>query len=306
MLIGDGMADGDGRWALAATCRHAVARPGKQLRPRLVREASRLGNPAPGELVTAMRAVELLHVATLTHDDVVDASPLRRGARSVDSQFGAFAAEYAGGWMLGAALELAAELPEPALTQFADAVCELCEGEMLETQELGNPARTEDSYLRAIEGKTASLFRLSARLGGTLARVDPAALEALGRYGHWLGMAFQLADDIADLLADPADTGKPRGEDIRQGVFTLPVVYALEDDPGLAMPLCEEIDERSVEAITTRIRMTDAFERSVSACLGFRDRAARLAGELGAPGLLGFLDTALPGVDAIGADAGLA
>lgn len=301
-LIGD-RPEGAGEWPLAAACGHAVAHTGKQLRPRLVLEASRLGTPADDDLAKAMRAVELLHVATLSHDDVVDATPLRRGARSVDDQFGAFAAEYAGGWMLGRALELAAELPEPALTQFSQAVCELCEGEMLETQELRNPARSEESYLAAIQGKTASLFRVAALLGGTLAGVDARSLDALGEYGHWLGMAFQLADDLADLLADSAATGKPRGGDVRQGVYTLPVVYALERDPELAGELRDEMDDADVDAIVDRIARTGAFERSLSLCADFRERAARAASELDAPALADFLDAALSGLDPIGADA---
>ncbi|HEX8053000.1 MAG TPA: polyprenyl synthetase family protein, partial [Thermoleophilaceae bacterium] len=251
-LIGD-RPEGEAEWPLADACGHAVTHTGKQLRPRLVAEASRLGSPPDEEVVKAMCAVELLHVATLSHDDVVDATPLRRGAPSVEGRFGAFAAEYAGGWMLGRALELAAELGEPALAQFSDAVCELCEGEMLETQELRNPGRSEESYLAAIEGKTASLFRLSALLGGTLAGVDARALGALREYGHWLGMAFQLADDLGDLLADAAATGKERGTDLRQGVFTLPVVYALGSDPELAALLCDEIDAAAVDAIVDRI-----------------------------------------------------
>ena len=300
-LIGEDAEAAD--WPLADACRHAVARTGKQLRPRLVAEAGRLGNPREDELLKAMRLVELLHVATLSHDDVVDASPVRRGARSVDDQFGAFAAEYAGGWMLGTAVELAAELPEPALAQFSAAVCELCDGEMLETQDLRNPARTEEAYLTAIGGKTASLFRLSAQLGGTLGGVDARALDALAEYGRWLGMAFQLADDLADLVADPAETGKRRGGDLIQGVFTLPVIHALDGDPELADALCAEIDEAAVDAIVERVRRTGAFERSLAVCRDFRDRAARCAAELDAPALLDFVDAALPGLSAIEADA---
>ena len=299
VLIGDGEAD----WPLAAACRHAVAHTGKQLRPRLVLEASRLGDAPHGDLVKAMRAVELLHVATLAHDDVVDASPFRRGAPSLEGQFGAFAAEYAGGWMLGRALELVSDLPEPALQRFSEAVSELCDGEMLETQDLRNPRRSEDDYLAAIRGKTASLFRASALLGGTLAGVGEERLAALGDYGHWLGMAFQLVDDLLDLLADPAETGKRRGGDLRHGVYTLPVVYALADDPELAAALGGEIDEAAVDAIVDRIRCTGAFERSLAVCRDFRDRAARSAAELDAPALVDFLDAALAGLDSIGADA---
>lgn len=298
-LLGD--RDGQG-WPLAAACRHAVAQTGKQLRPRLVAAASRLGAPSEAALLTAMRSVELLHVATLSHDDVVDASPLRRGARSVDGEFGAFAAEYAGGTLLGMALELAAELPEPALVQFSEAVADLCEGEMLEMQDLRNLGRTERSYLRAIGGKTASLFRLSAQLGATVGGADARTHHELGEYGHWLGMAFQLADDIGDLLWDPAVTGKRRGSDLLQGVYTLPVLHAMGSDPELAAALGGEIDEHTLDAITERIRRSGALDRSLATCSGFRDRAARSADALGAPALLDFLDEALPGLDTIGAD----
>jgi heptaprenyl diphosphate synthase len=277
---------------LADSCRYAVSQTGKQLRLRLVVEASRLGVCEHPGVLTAARAVELLHVATLAHDDVIDDSPLRRGDASLDSKHGGLAAGYAGAWLFGTAVELATECGEEAVELLAGAACELCDGEMLETQDLHNTARSQERYLAAIAGKTASLFSLAARLGGLAGGAPPEVCTELGRYGHLLGMAFQLADDLLDFFAGGI-AGKQCGGDLRHGVFTLAVIYAIEVDATLHEALKAEFDPDGLAELVGRLRATGAFARAAAVCEEYGDAARAVARELQAPSLEAFADLAL-------------
>jgi heptaprenyl diphosphate synthase len=282
--------------ALADSCRYAVAQTGKQLRPRLVNEASRLGDCEDPRVRTASRMVELLHVASLAHDDVIDDSPLRRGVVSLGSRHGGFAAGCAGAWLFGTAAELAAGFDREVVGLLASTACELCDGEMRETLDLYNGDRREASYLAAVAGKTASLFSLSAQLGGLAGGAPRAVCARLGRYGQILGMAFQLADDILDLLS--GDGRKRQGDDVRHGVFTLPVIYAIEEDPSLQDLLTGAVDDETVAAIVAGVRATGAFARAAATCDRYRRAARGLAGELQAPWLEAFVEDALAPLDA--------
>jgi heptaprenyl diphosphate synthase len=275
---------------LAEACTHAVGQIGRQLRPRIVLEASELGSASGEDVLAAMRSVELLHLATLLHDDVIDDSQLRRGEPSVGHRYGALAAQYSGGWMLGAALQLASGLGRDAVELFAEVVAELCAGQMLETQHLWDTHRSQADYERAVMGKTASLFRLSAHLGGLVAGIEGAPLSALGQFSQSFGMAFQLADDLLDLLADPADTGKEHGADLRHGVYTLPVLYALETDPGLLGATILDTDEFDLDDVIERVLRTDAVPRVASLCEAHLSDAAAALRDLWVPGLLELVD----------------
>jgi heptaprenyl diphosphate synthase len=278
--------------ALAESCRYAVAKSGKQLRPRLVLEASHLGTENGPLVRTAARAVELLHIATLAHDDVIDDSPVRRGEASLDGKHGGFAASYAGAWLFGTAVELAAECGQETVEWLADAACQLCDGEMAETQDLYNPERTEERYMAAISGKTASLFSLSARLGGLTGGASSAVCDRLGHYGHLLGMAFQLADDILDLIGDWKGLKRP-GDDLRHGVFTLPVIYAVQENPSLSDMLTKKIEDDAVRPLIDRLRHTDGLELAYAKREEYCQAARAIADELQAPWLDAFVDIAL-------------
>ncbi len=294
-LLGE---EGIAAGALAESCRYAVANSGKQLRPRLVIEASRVGHGESPNVRKAARAVELLHIATLAHDDVIDDSPLRRGAASLDGKHGGFAAGYAGAWLFGTAVELAAECGQLAVGLLAGAACELCDGEMVETQDLYNTARPVERYLDAVSGKTASLFELSAGLGGLTGGAPATACQALARYGQLLGMAFQLSDDILDLLGDWKGR-KRRGGDLLHGVFTLPVIYAMQSDPALREDLGGVIEEATVDSLIGRVRATGAFVRALEACDSYADQAREIARVLQAPWLHAFVDAALEPLDPV-------
>src|SRR5947209_6377053 len=278
---------------------YAISQPGKQLRSRLVVEASRVGGLDDPRVVLAARAVELLHAATLAHDDVVDDSPLRRGRASLDSELGGFAAAYAGTWLFSTAIELATRCGDETLALFARSASEICDGELLETQDLHNPDRTRERYLSSITGKTAMLFAVSARSGGLLGGAPPDVCLELERYGLQLGIAFQLADDILDLLGDDDAIGKEPGNDIRHGVFTLPTIYAVEADPDLRELLTGDRVERELPLIIDRIHSTGACARALGVCDEHAAAARAAAREIGASALETFVDRALMRLDGL-------
>jgi heptaprenyl diphosphate synthase len=279
--------------ALADACMYATSTPGKQLRTRLVFEAARLGNPDRPAVVDAARAVELLHLASLAHDDIVDDSALRRGKPSLAAQFGGFSAAYAGGWLFAHAVECAARCGAAALELFVETICALCEGELTETRDLYNSERSARQYLLAIEAKTAALFSACARLGGIAGGAAPAVVEDLGRFGESLGMAFQLADDILDLRGGAATIGKPLGIDLRQGVYTLPVMFALEADDELRGVLAADIAEADLPRIIERIEGSGAVSRALELVDRYRLAAGAIARALDAPWLESFIERAL-------------
>jgi heptaprenyl diphosphate synthase len=250
---------------LGAACDHLLSTQGKQLRSLTVLEAARMG-PRPSEPAVEMAAavVEILHLATLAHDDVVDDGRLRRALPTVGVTLGNKASGFSGGWLFARALEIVTRCGRTAVSLFSRAASELCEGEMRER------------YLRAIKGKTASLFALSACLGGQLAGANPQLVERLRCYGIQLGLAFQIADDVLDLLVDEAKLGKPRGGDIRNGVYTLPVLYALEENPELHNRLLDPTANDDLESTIALVTSTAGVSRAVDEC-SRRVRAAKAA-----------------------------
>ena len=254
--------------ALAAACRHVLATDGKQIRPSIVREAAKHGPRSGSEAVErAARAVELLHLASLTHDDVIDGGDLRRGTETARVRFGDPASVLSGGWLFASAIELLAGAGNDATGYFCAATARICEGQMLESEDIYNSDRSVARYLEAIEGKTAALFELSALLGALLSGHDEDVVERLRSYGRELGLGFQIADDILDLLADDAVTGKSRGSDVRRGVYTLPLLYALAAESGLAELLQDpEAGGARLPELTEGIERAGGFERASAEC----------------------------------------
>ncbi|MBM7784665.1 polyprenyl synthetase family protein [Tenggerimyces flavus] len=215
--------------------RPLVSSGGKRIRPLLTLLASEFGTPTGHDHIVAATMVELAHVATLVQDDVIDAAAERRFEPSVNATVGNRRAVLVSDWFLACASELCASLGDLALVQHqAHTLHRLIRGQ---TAELVGPApgtNAKDHYLEVIADKTASLLEFSSWLGATVAQADRTSTRALARYGHALGMAFQIRDDIHDIAPPPGGTGKPRGTDLSQGVSTLPILYAAEYDPWLA------------------------------------------------------------------------
>ncbi len=250
---------------LAEPLRVVLSSRGKGIRPAIVFEAARCGPGADGESVQmAAHAVELLHIATITHDDVIDHGELRRGVPTIAAECGSHMAVTVGVWLLGRVAELLIDCGPGILAHASGSIAQMCDGQLLEARDLFNPDRTVADYQETIAGKTAALFALSAWLGATLAGAPSAVVKALQRYGHELGVAYQIADDLGDLLRE--DPTKHPGSDLREGVYTLPVIYAIQAEPRLRELLTQTPTTANIERIVQTATHTGALTRTRRHC----------------------------------------
>ena len=169
---------------------------------------------------------------------MIDEAETRRGVPSVNARWSNIVAILAGDYLLAQASALAASLGADVAALLAATIGELCRGQVLELQYLFDTDRTEDSYLSAIEGKTASLMATACRVGGMVSNVSADTLDALTQFGHHLGMCFQVVDDVLDVTRTEAELGKPVGNDVHEGVYTLPVIYALQSSNAASSKHC--------------------------------------------------------------------
>ena len=205
---------------------------GKRYRPLLAQVAAELGpNPGPAA-VEAGVAVELVHVGSLYHDDVIDEADTRRASASVNANWTNTLAILAGDFLLARASEVAAPLGEEAVALLARTYATLCEGQVAELQLEGDLAHGPDDYFRVIGGKTASLIRTSARLGTIAAGAATEVVDAASDWAWEMGLVFQMTDDVLDVVATDQYLGKPSGSDVTEGTFTLPVLYTLAGPAG--------------------------------------------------------------------------
>ncbi|MDJ0959677.1 MAG: polyprenyl synthetase family protein [Acidimicrobiia bacterium] len=217
---------------LTTVAQHLLLAGGKRYRPLLAQVAAELGPEPGGAPVEAGVAVELVHAGSLYHDDVIDNANTRHGVKSVNFEWNNTAAILGGDFLLAKASEVAAPLGEEAVTLIAQTYATLCEGQVLELQLEGDFEHGPDEYFRVIGGKTASLIRTSARLGAITGGADRDVIEAISEWAWEMGLVFQMADDVLDLIADEDFLGKPAGSDIGEGTYTLPVLYAIHGPDG--------------------------------------------------------------------------
>ena len=213
---------------------HLLRAGGKRLRPLCVALAARMGTGFDARAVSLAVAVELVHAATLLHDDVVDLGEMRRGQPAARIVFGNAAAIFAGDWLLVEALGhvVGAGMPD-VLDGLLATIREMIVAESVQLERRGRTDGDAAVWRRIVDGKTASLFGWALAAGGRAGGVAAPAVEALGRCGRHLGVAYQLQDDLLDLVGDPAATGKALGTDLREGKLTLPLALALEREPRL-------------------------------------------------------------------------
>lgn len=238
------------------TASHLMVAGGKRFRPLLVLLAAETGDrPGSDEVITAACVVELTHLASLYHDDVMDEAELRRGADAAHSRWGNHVAILTGDWLFSRSSELTARLGADAVRIQAETFTRLVEGQILETVAPGPAEDPLAHYLEVVAGKTGSLIATSARYGARFGGATPEVEEALTAYGEIVGAAFQLSDDILDIASDSDESGKTPGTDLREGVPTLPVLMArAAGDPADAR-LIELLDgdladdERHAEAL---------------------------------------------------------
>lgn len=285
---------------LTEVASHLIPAGGKRLRPAFVIAAA-LSLDSDGERAEALTdamvrggvAVELVHLGSLYHDDVMDEAETRRGIDAVNHRWGNLTAILAGDFLLAKASELAASLGTEVAELLAATIGRLCEGQVRELQLIYDITRTEEQYLQAIAGKTAALYATSCRIGGLVAGVDRGVVDRLTEFGHAYGMAFQVVDDILDLVATDEELGKPSGNDLREGVYTLPVIRMIaSDDPVTALlgqPLDEETRDKARRAVV------DGTEIATSKVTveGFVGDAVKALDALpDTPGVLGMRDAA--------------
>jgi heptaprenyl diphosphate synthase len=263
---------------LAAASRHLVAAGGKRFRPLLALTAGQFGDPdAPG-VVRAAVVVELTHVATLYHDDVMDEAALRRGAPSANAMWGNSVAILTGDFLFARASDIAADLGTESVRIQARTFERLVQGQLRET--LG-PRDGEDPvahYLSVLSDKTASLIATSARLGALHAGASAGTVDVLAQFGERIGMAFQLADDVLDIASESNVLGKTSGTDLREGVPTLPVLYAQQStdptDAALLSLLAGPLHEDTVHAEALRLlRAHPAMARARAVVRRYADDA---------------------------------
>ncbi|WP_369795985.1 polyprenyl synthetase family protein [Actinoplanes sp. N902-109] len=214
---------------IAEAARHLMDAGGKRFRPLLVALAAQFGDPQAADIVPAALVVELTHLATLYHDDVMDEAAVRRGAPSANARWGNSVAILVGDFLFARAADIAATLGVEAVRLQASTFSRLVHGQIAET---AGPRGTDpiEHYLHVIAEKTASLMATSARYGGMFSGAAPEHVEALAGYGEAIGVAFQLSDDLLDISSESVQSGKTPGTDLREGVPTLPVLYALAGD----------------------------------------------------------------------------
>src|SRR6478609_4200268 len=246
---------------------HLIAAGGKRLRPALsvcaAYAAKGLG-PVSDDAVTGGISVELVHLGSLYHDDVIDEAETRRGVPSVNARWSNIVSILAGDYLLAQASVLAASLGADVAGLLASTIGELCRGQVLELQHLFDVTRTEESYLSSIEGKTASLMATASRIGAMVSKVSADSLDALTQFGHHLGMCFQVVDDVLDVTGTEAELGKPAGNDVHEGVYTLPVIYAISRSAELRSLLGRKLDWAQVRRAVELIAVPEVVDASIA------------------------------------------
>ncbi len=259
---------------------HLIRAGGKRVRPGFVIAAAAIAHNRPGpandDVLTGGVAVELVHLGSLYHDDVMDEAQVRRNVASVNAKWGNLRAILAGDFLLARASELAASLGTEVAGLLAATIGRLCEGQVRELQDTGNPNRTETSYTDSIEGKTASLLATSCRIGGLVAGLDRLMVDALTEFGRCYGLAFQVVDDILDIVATDEHLGKPSGNDLHEGVYTLPVIRALGSDcgPQLRDLLGGTVSDANIRSALQLVRTSGGVEEALDTARRYAQEAS--------------------------------
>lgn len=259
---------------------HLINAKGKRIRPGFAIASAATGlaelGPVHDDVIMGGVAVELVHIGSLYHDDVMDQAETRRSVQSVNSRWGNLHAILAGDFLLGRASEIAAALGTEVAGLLASTISALCEGQIRELQSNFDVTCTPEDYLAAIEGKTASLLATACRIGAITAGLERDRVEALTEFGHSYGMAFQVVDDILDVVATDEQLGKPSGNDILEGNYSLPVIRALRSDVGedLRRLLTESITPEERDQALVLIRTSPGVADALDVARSYADKAA--------------------------------
>jgi octaprenyl-diphosphate synthase len=257
-----------------------LAGGGKRLRPALLLLSAGYAGYRGGSAIRLGAVVELIHSATLIHDDVIDGADTRRGRPSANSRWGNHRSVLAGDWLYMQSFQMAlTERNFKILDVLIELTQNMVEGELVQLAKLGRMDLTEQDAVELAARKTACLFAGCARLGAVLGNLDDAGEQAMADYGHYAGLAFQLVDDVLDFTASPEKLGKPVLSDLKEGKVTLPLIYALESDGAAGKRLVRTVleekgfDSVRPEQITALVHESGALERTRAAALDFAARA---------------------------------
>ncbi|MCC6226405.1 MAG: polyprenyl synthetase family protein [Microthrixaceae bacterium] len=257
---------------------HLITAGGKRIRPGFCIAAAATGlatdQPAKLDVIRGGAAVELVHLGSLYHDDVMDAAPSRHFVASVNELWGNHRAILAGDFLLARSSEIAASLGVEVAALLGATISRLVEGQTLEMQHLHDLERSEAAYWASIDGKTAALLATSCRVGGIVAGLPREHIELVTAFGRAYGTAFQVVDDVLDLVSNDSDMGKPTGHDMSEGVYTLPVLRHLAADPGgeLSSLLNASMTDSDCARAAALVRGSGALDDAIG-------EARRLAGE---------------------------
>src|SRR6266446_6844673 len=272
--------------AITAIGQYLQEAGGKRLRPSLLLLSSKLIGDGGESAIRMGAVVEMIHAATLVHDDVIDAAETRRGRPSTNVQWGNHTCVLAGDWLYMQAFQIAVRERNFHILDLLIGLTQMMvEGELLQLERIGHIQISEADCMELVDRKTACLFSVCARLGAISTHADMIVQEKLGEYAWNLGMAFQLADDVLDFTAREKTLGKPVGGDLREGKVTLPLVYALERATGEERRLVETIlrqrnyDEVPFARILTLLEKYRGIERVRERAQAFTEKARRTIGE---------------------------
>jgi heptaprenyl diphosphate synthase len=258
-----------------------MAAGGKRFRPMLALLAAQLGDPLAPEVVRAAVVCELTHLATLYHDDVMDEADVRRGAQSANSRWTNSIAILTGDLLFARASDILADLGPEAVRIQARTFERLVTGQIRETVGAGPGEDPVDHYLAVLADKTGSLVATSARFGARFAGVDDGLVEALTAFGEEVGVAFQISDDLLDIVSPGEESGKSPGTDLREGIATLPVLFVLADDDPADARLRELVsapvtdDAEHAEALAL-LRASTGLTRATEVLRQYADRGRAL------------------------------
>jgi len=270
---------------LRAALHHLLGAGGKRIRPTLVLLTGNMLGADPDKLITLAAAVEMLHTATLVHDDLIDGALLRRGNPTLNARWSPASTVLTGDFIFARAAKLAAETDcLPLMRLFAETLAIIVNGELTQLFSSRDIANREN-YNQRIFAKTASLFEMSARGAAMISPVDEATVETMQDYGYQVGMAFQIVDDILDFNGEQAEVGKPVGSDLLQGLITLPTLHYIEDhpdDPNIR-PLLEgnySVGQKQMNRLVQSIRKSDAISRSMNEAQKYVAEALRALADM--------------------------
>ncbi len=264
---------------------HIVSAGGKRMRPALVLLAAKALGCKTDQPAQLAAVIEFIHTATLLHDDVVDHADRRRGRQTANAVWGNPSAVLSGDFLYSRSFQMMVDVNRmPVMRVLADTTNAIAEGEVLQLMNCGDPDVTEARYLRVIELKTARLFQAAAQLGGIAADADEATQQRLARYGHELGMAFQIEDDLLDYKASPEESGKNLGTDLAEGKPTLPLIHALKHgSPAQAGLIRDALREGRIERLAevlAAVEQTGGLAYSSALAARHADAAIAALGDL--------------------------